>query len=149
MSSRPQEPYKENGYRGQRQAKNSRSQPRKLRSSAFFCFTIIITHTNPPSAVYLPVTAPFLTKRGKPSPFRKSCLAQLYDVEIQDQTNKNGIHQQPGENDSVRKIFFAWQAHSGRPTWRYICKACGYAPATRPPAHRSRLHSKAASMATC
>ena len=148
MSLRPQEPHKENGHRNQRQAKNSRPQPRELRCSAFFCFTIIITHTNPPSAVYLPVTAYSLAKGGI-IPLLSPALLELYDVEIQDQANEDGIHQQPGKNDTVSKIFFTQQVHSACLIWRYTCKACEYAPATRPLPHRSRLHSKAASMATC
>lgn len=148
MSLRPQEPHKENGYRDQRQAKNSRPQPRKLRCSAFFCFTIIITHTNPPSAVYLPVTAYSLAKGGI-TPLLSPALLELYDVEIQDQANEDGIHQQPGKNDTVSKIFFTQQVHSACLIWRCTCKACGYAPATRPLPHRTGLHSRAASMATC
>ena len=148
MSLRPQEPYKENGYCGQRQAKNGRPQPRKLRCSAFFCFTIISTHTNPPSAVYLPVTAYSLAKGGI-IPLLSPALLELYDVEIQDQANEDDIHQQSGKNNAVSKIFFAQQAHSARLTWRCTCKACGYAPASRPLPHRTGLHSMAASMVTC
>lgn len=46
-------------------------------------------------------------KKGEITPFFDFCLAQLYDVEIQDQANEDDIHQQPGKNNAVSKIFFA------------------------------------------
>ncbi|MBI4936853.1 MAG: hypothetical protein HY846_01290 [Nitrosomonadales bacterium] len=113
MSLRPQEPHKENGRRNQHRNKKRRPQPRKFCFPALVCFAFISTHVQPffhfsAACRLLETAAP---EKGNPaSP--GACLTKLQNVVIQDEANENDIHQHPGKDNAIRKVFFAQEFHA-------------------------------------
>lgn len=111
MSSRPQEPHKKYDHGNQHRRKKGRSCPRVLRCSAFMCIAFISAHVPALlSAVYLP-TDTQLSEKGSILPSR-ILPYQLQDEVIQDQANKDDVHQHPGKNNTVGEILFVHVFHS-------------------------------------